>query len=526
MAAKTYIYLDIATSTTAYQITTTATTAVGDGKVLIAVAQNNTNEATFQLFGGNGGLNIDASNIVTGSITANEIAASTITAGKMNVSTLSAITADLGAITAGTVTLNTSGYVRGGQTDYNTGTGFFLGYSGAAYKLSIGDSTTSNSLTWDGSLLSVNGSTVSGNDIFGSGADGAFALDGTNTYAMYMSKSGNDYTLLMDMFSTTFTMSGSATLTTNGYRLFCKTSLTTGASNVIKWTGNNGGNGGAASTGTRGSAGSAGTVLTSANLWGGVAGAAGGQGGSDAVPDQFVGANGGNVTNSYALSAHAVTSGLGGHGGNNGLGTPPFFTGTTASGSVGSITSSSSVRPYSAAFGVRMYDELPGASLAYLRYQSGVPGAGGGTGGRVGCLGATGGAGGGGGGSGSSGGTIVICARTISHAGSITSTGGVGGNGGKGGDALGGAFCGGGGAGGGGGGGGGGGSGGGGGQVMLIYSSLSGAGTITAVGGAGGSAGTFGAGGIGTGGGADGQPGVAGTAGSTGPAGVVIQLIV
>jgi hypothetical protein len=104
MTAKNYIYLDIAVSTTAYQKTTTASTAVGVGKLLIGVAQNNAGEATFQIFNGQGAKNIDASEIVAGSITANEIAASTITAAKMNVSQLSALAADLGSITTGTVT--------------------------------------------------------------------------------------------------------------------------------------------------------------------------------------------------------------------------------------------------------------------------------------------------------------------------------------------------------------------------------------------------------------------------------------
>jgi hypothetical protein len=124
MAAKTYIYLNTAVSTTAYQTTTTATTAVGAGKVLIAIAQNGTGEASFMVMNGQGAKNIDASEIVAGSITANEIAASTITGGKiaastitggliaastitadkLSVSTLSAISADMGTVTAGTVT--------------------------------------------------------------------------------------------------------------------------------------------------------------------------------------------------------------------------------------------------------------------------------------------------------------------------------------------------------------------------------------------------------------------------------------
>jgi hypothetical protein len=156
MSAKTYIYLDVAVSLTAYQTTTTATTAVGAGKVLIAIAQNGTTEATYKVMQGQGGENIDAANIVAGSITANEIAASTITAGKLSVTTLSSIVANLGSITAGNITLDSSGYIKGGQTAYNTGTGFFLGYDTSAYKLSLG-SPTGDRMLWDGSGLTIVG---------------------------------------------------------------------------------------------------------------------------------------------------------------------------------------------------------------------------------------------------------------------------------------------------------------------------------------------------------------------------------
>jgi len=54
------------------------------------------------------------------------------------------------------ITVSSAGYIRGGQTGYNTGTGFFLGYSGSAYKFSIGNPSTS-ALTWDGSVLNVQG---------------------------------------------------------------------------------------------------------------------------------------------------------------------------------------------------------------------------------------------------------------------------------------------------------------------------------------------------------------------------------
>lgn len=44
---------------------------------------------------------------------------------------LSALSADLGTVTAGTITLNSNGFLRGGQTDFDTGFGYFLGRSPA-----------------------------------------------------------------------------------------------------------------------------------------------------------------------------------------------------------------------------------------------------------------------------------------------------------------------------------------------------------------------------------------------------------
>ncbi len=133
MSALTYIYLDIAVSTTVLQITTTPATAVGTGKILIAVAENNAgSDATFQVFGGSGGIIIKAANVAANSITANEIAANTITANEINVSTLSAISANLGSITAGSIDAVT---ITGSTI---TGTTLRTGTSGANVDLTAG----------------------------------------------------------------------------------------------------------------------------------------------------------------------------------------------------------------------------------------------------------------------------------------------------------------------------------------------------------------------------------------------------
>jgi hypothetical protein len=47
--------------------------------------------------------------------------------------------------------------IKGGQTDYDTGIGYFLGLSGGDYKFSIG-SHIANFLTWDGTFLRMKGS--------------------------------------------------------------------------------------------------------------------------------------------------------------------------------------------------------------------------------------------------------------------------------------------------------------------------------------------------------------------------------
>ena len=80
------------------------------------------------------------------------IIGSTVTTSFVNALEITA----MGIVTAGAFVVGTSGYIRGGQTDYNTDTGFFLGYSGGAYKFSIGN-PTGNYLTWDGSNLEIKG---------------------------------------------------------------------------------------------------------------------------------------------------------------------------------------------------------------------------------------------------------------------------------------------------------------------------------------------------------------------------------
>jgi hypothetical protein len=98
---------------------------------MVAVANPGTGQATFQVFGGKGGVKIAADSIVANSITANEIAA-TITWSKDFV-------------------VAANGKIRQGKTSSDDLTaGIYIGYDGVgSYDLHIGDET--NALKWDGS---------------------------------------------------------------------------------------------------------------------------------------------------------------------------------------------------------------------------------------------------------------------------------------------------------------------------------------------------------------------------------------
>jgi hypothetical protein len=59
-------------------------------------------------------------------------------------------------ITGGGITFSAGGALKGGQTGFNTGVGWYIGYSGGKYVLSIGDPAGAN-LVWDGANLTLGG---------------------------------------------------------------------------------------------------------------------------------------------------------------------------------------------------------------------------------------------------------------------------------------------------------------------------------------------------------------------------------
>jgi len=125
----------------------TAGVFIGSGGLFGKDSGGNT---TFSINGSTGAASFAGSlSAATGSFAGSLSAATGTFAGA-----LSAATGSFGAVTAGgAVTLNTTGSISNGIS-YG-GTGIFLGYSGAAYKFSVGDAT--KYLRWDGSTLTFTG---------------------------------------------------------------------------------------------------------------------------------------------------------------------------------------------------------------------------------------------------------------------------------------------------------------------------------------------------------------------------------
>ena len=151
----------------------------------------------------------------------------------------------------GGVTLSDKGHIKGGQTDYNAGKGFFLGYVDGTYKFSIGSS--SQSLTWDGSALTIKGKltvqsggtapAVSGATMTGAGAifnpSGTFALGNSTTNLSF-----NGTTMTMNgawvgtanLAANAVTQSSAVGTTSTDYTFTAASEKNTGAVDVVTMT--------------------------------------------------------------------------------------------------------------------------------------------------------------------------------------------------------------------------------------------------------------------------------------------------
>jgi hypothetical protein len=108
----------------------------------------------------------------------------------LRVGTLSAITTNTGNLNVNDkITVSNTGNIVGGQTAFDTGNGFFLGYSGSTYKFSIGNQNGSK-ITWDGTALNIQGDIKSNNAQVGNTTSAGYWLQQSTGDAHF---SGNVY---------------------------------------------------------------------------------------------------------------------------------------------------------------------------------------------------------------------------------------------------------------------------------------------------------------------------------------------
>jgi hypothetical protein len=107
-------------------------------------------DATYRIWAGN-------ATAASAPFSVTKAGAISATSGTIGGFTLGATT-----IVGGSVTLDSTGNIRAGQTAYHTGTGFWLGVDSATPKFSIGNSSGPH-VRWDGTTLHLSVVTLSGN---------------------------------------------------------------------------------------------------------------------------------------------------------------------------------------------------------------------------------------------------------------------------------------------------------------------------------------------------------------------------
>lgn len=151
---------------------------------------------------------IDGSLVVTGTISAAQLSAD--------------------AINGKTISVDTTGHIRGGQTDYNTGKGFFLGYSGGDNKFSIGKpaQTASATASTDKITLAGHGLGVGDFVVFDSNG-GATGLAAGTAYSVSGAVGSDFYvgTYTTNFFSGEFGGITATNITANGSPIVSPTNL-------------------------------------------------------------------------------------------------------------------------------------------------------------------------------------------------------------------------------------------------------------------------------------------------------------
>ena len=282
---------------------------------------------------------------------------------------------------------------------------------------------------------------------FGDGSDGNVTISTPTT-------------LTRDMYYNN--LSVTSILITAGFRIFVKGTLNNSSGGLIKNDGNAGSNGGNMGSFTAGGAGATANVGYFSNS----PGTAGGQGSNTGT-----GYGGGAAPASAAQGALAKNS----NSNTGGAGGTSSGTAGGAGGTMGTATGVTTTVGILRSLTTMGIDILPSGATAKILAGMGGTGGGGGSGGNNGGVSGCGGSGGGGG---ASGGVLFIAACNMSGSGGSVALEAIGGNGGNGGNGTGTAGS-----------GGGGGGGGNGGCIIVLYETLSWAGSTNAAGGTGGTGG-------------------------------------
>ena len=325
--------------------------------------------------------------------------------------------------------------------------------------------------------------------VFGDGSDGDITIS-------------SDTSLARDMYYENLTINNGVTLTSTGFRIFVRGTLTNNG--TISAKGNDGTNGANATADGIGTGGPGGAALATGTIYGGLAGGAG----ADGVTYTGQGERAGKATSAGTNLNPSITGVNGAKGGNGGQ---AWGSGIIAPGGVAGNggTATLEVALLDTLFSIvtlnaeTIFEDkgipylLRGITSNFI-LSSSAASSGGGSGGVKSFLAGVTTSSGGGGGAGSTGGIVYIQANIIVNNGTITANGGNGGNGGN-------AYT----TGSANGGGSGGGAGGSGGLVVLIYNTYPTAGTVTVAGGTGGAGGTY----VGGSGADNGGNGAAGNAG-------------
>ncbi len=150
-------------------ITGASGTFTGTVTVGLINIPDQTSANSFHVAGGTtyGGDTWWGSNVANGTISAKAYVLNTGAAAFSNITVTGTINATAGYTGSNTALVYEStgmnagitGHLRGGATDYLTGTGFFIGYTGAAYKFSVGN-PAGNYIGWDGTTLTIIGNQV------------------------------------------------------------------------------------------------------------------------------------------------------------------------------------------------------------------------------------------------------------------------------------------------------------------------------------------------------------------------------